>query len=66
MKFRRGYIVERYGDYGWCNAVILDDVREDEVIFRSEETARHYMRMFKNDPDRDHFDYRITTTVQLH
>jgi hypothetical protein len=71
MRRHLGYIVERYGDYGWTNAMVMIDVDDDgeyetEVILKDEEYAKKCMLELQSESDREHFDFRIVTTVQLH
>lgn len=64
----RGYVIEIYGNYGWENAVVwvCDGFDDEDIIFRSEKKALKQLRKMKRCHENNEFDFRITTTIQLH
>jgi hypothetical protein len=63
-----GYVIEIYGDYGWENAVVwaVNGFDDEEIIFRSEKKALKQLSKMKKCRENNEFDFRITTTIQLH
>lgn len=69
-----GFIVERYGYDGWENPVlwVAEGYPDEHIIFRSESEAKKCLRRFmdegniKDDDGIQGYDYRISTTVELH